>query len=276
MAAQASAERRGSEPGAGSLIVTPTYNERANLERFVERTLAVAPGAEILVVDDASPDGTGELADAIAARDPRVRVLHRERKLGLGTAYVEAFLWGLSRQYAWFFEMDTDLSHDPRHLPSFFEELSHGADVVVGSRNVPGGGVEGWGVGRHLLSRGGSLYSRVILGVPVRDLTTGFKAYTRDALLAIDLGSIRSNGYSFQIETTYRALRAGLDVREVPIVFFDRRVGQSKMSGGVFAEAVWRVVALRLSTLGSSKGGTSTLGFPRRRPRPDRAEDGGR
>ena len=227
-----------------TLIVTPTYNERANLERFVALVRASAPGADLLVVDDASPDGTGELADQIAARDPHVKVLHRPGKLGLGTAYLEAFRKGLGEGYERFFEMDADLSHDPRFLADFVRALDDGADVVVGSRNIPGGGVEGWGLGRHVLSKGGSLYSRVILGVGVRDLTTGYKAFTRRALEAIGLETIRSNGYSFQIEMTYRALRRGLRVVEVPIVFVDRTAGQSKMSRRIFVEAigvVWRL-----------------------------------
>lgn len=231
--------------GAGALIVTPTYNERDTLPRFVEAALAAAPGAHLLVVDDASPDGTGKAADALAAREPRVSVLHRAGKYGLGTAYVEGFSTHLG-DYRHFVEMDADLSHDPAHLPRFFSALAGGADVVIGSRNIPGGRVEGWGLGRHLLSKGGSLYARAVLGVGVRDLTSGYKAYTRRALEAIDLASIRSNGYSFQIETTYRALRAGLNVVEVPIVFFDRRAGHSKMDRGIVLEAVGVVWRLRL------------------------------
>jgi dolichol-phosphate mannosyltransferase len=174
-----------------------------------------------------------------------VSVLHRSGKLGLGTAYVEGFRWALARGYDAVFEMDADLSHDPRYVPAFVRALEAGADLVLGSRNVPGGGVEGWGLGRHVLSKGGSLYARTILGVGIRDLTTGFKAFSRRALQAIDIESLRSNGYSFQIETTYRALRAGLRVVEVPIVFVDRRAGQSKMSRRIFAEAVLEVWRLR-------------------------------
>ncbi len=236
-------------PAPRTLIVTPTYNERDNLERFVASVRAAAPEADVLVVDDASPDGTGDIADALAARDPRVRVLHRAGKLGLGTAYVDAFRRGLDEGYERFFEMDADLSHDPRHLPAFFEALDAGAEVVVGSRNIPGGRVEGWGPGRHVLSKGGSLYSRVILGTPVRDLTTGYKAFTRRALEAIDLASIHSNGYSFQIEMTFRALRRGLRVVEVPIVFVDRTAGRSKMSRRIFAEAIGVVWRLRWESL---------------------------
>ncbi|MCK6591256.1 MAG: polyprenol monophosphomannose synthase [Polyangiaceae bacterium] len=235
--------------GDKALIVTPTFNERNNLPLFVRAVLDAAPGAHILVVDDASPDGTGAVADDLAQNDPRVRVLHRPGKRGLGTAYIEGFLRGLAapEQYEYFFEMDADLSHDPKYLPAFFQAFERGADVVLGSRNVPGGGVVGWGLGRHLLSKGGSLYSRVILGAGVRDLTTGFKGYRRRALAAIDLPSIRSNGYSFQIETTYRALLAGMRVEEVPIVFVDRRAGESKMDRRIFLEAVGMVWKLRLS-----------------------------
>ncbi len=235
--------------GERSLIVTPTYNERDNLPLFIESLQSVVPRAHVLVVDDNSPDGTGELADELAARDDRIRVLHRPGKLGLGTAYVDAFSQYLDAGYDYFFEMDTDLSHDPAYLPDFYRAFEEGADVVAGSRNIPGGGVEGWGPGRHFISKGGSLYSRVILGVPIRDLTTGYKAFTREALKRIDIGSVRSNGYSFQIELTYRALQAGLKVTEVPIVFVDRRVGQSKMSRKIFAEAIGVVWKLRFDSM---------------------------
>ena len=239
--------------GRGALIITPTYNERSNLEAFVETTLGTAPGAHVLIVDDNSPDGTGVLADELAARDGRVRVLHRPGKLGLGTAYASAFQLGLHADYRFFFEMDADLSHDPRHLPDFFRELEAGADVVVGSRNIPGGGVVGWGPGRHLLSKGGSLYSRWILGVAVRDLTSGYKAFTRGALQSIFAEKVDSNGYSFQIEMTYRALQLGLKVREVPIVFVDRQVGASKMDRKIVLEAVTAVWKLRLAALRTRK-----------------------
>lgn len=231
------------------LVVTPTYDERDNVELFVAAVLEVLPGATVLVVDDASPDGTGEVADRLAAADARVHVMHRPGKLGLGTAYGDAFRWALARDFDVVFEMDADLSHDPGHLPEMLRAIDAGADVVLGSRSVPGGGVEGWGPGRHLLSKGGSLYARRILGVPIRDMTTGFKAFTRRALEAIDPATLRSNGYAFQIETTYRALRKGLCVVEVPIVFVDRRAGRSKMSRRIFAEAVVEVWRLRLDAL---------------------------
>ncbi|MDI1484590.1 polyprenol monophosphomannose synthase [Polyangium sp. y55x31] len=231
------------------LVVTPTYNERDNLPRFVRSVLEVVPAAHVLVVDDASPDGTGAVADEFAAEDPRTSVLHRPGKLGLGTAYVDGFRRALDLGYDVVVEMDADLSHDPKYLPAFLQAIEEGADVVLGSRNVPGGGVVGWGPGRHVLSKGGSLYARSILGVPIRDLTTGFKAFTRRALLAIDIETLRSNGYSFQIETTYRALRKNLRVTEVPIVFVDRRAGHSKMSRSIFAEAVVEVWRLRFDAM---------------------------
>lgn len=232
--------------GARTLIVTPTYNERFNLPLFARAVLQMAPLAHLRVVDDASPDGTGEAADALAAEDPRISVLHRPSKRGLGTAYVEAFQQGLrSPEYDTFIQMDADLSHDPNALPAFFGAIEAGADVVAGSRNIPGGGAEGWGLGRRLLSKGGSLYSRAILDVQIQDLTTGFKAFTRRALESIRLDDIQSNGYSFQIETTYRAICAGMTVVEVPIVFVDRRAGHSKMDGQIFLEAVGVVWRLR-------------------------------
>jgi dolichol-phosphate mannosyltransferase len=230
-----------------TLIVTPTYNERDNIEEFIFAVRAAMPEADILVVDDNSPDGTGALVSAIAARDPQVTVLHRPGKLGLGTAYTAAFQLGLLRGYDRFFEMDADFSHDVRYLPRFVEALDSGAQVVIGSRNIPGGSVEGWGVARHAISKGGSMYSRTILSLPVRDLTSGYKAFTRRALEAINLASVDSNGYSFQIEMTYRAVLHGMRVQEVPIVFVDRRAGQSKMSRKIFLEAIGVVWKLRLA-----------------------------
>jgi dolichol-phosphate mannosyltransferase len=228
------------------LIVVPTYNERDNVADVVTRFLAAAPGLELLFVDDNSPDGTGAVLDAIALRDPRVHVLHRAGKLGLGTAYLDGFAWGLARDYTILVEMDADFSHDPRYLPELLARARAGADVVVGSRYVDGGGTINWGVGRQVISRGGSLYARTILGVGIRDLTSGFIAWRRAALETLDLGAVTSNGYSFQIEMKYRAIAAGLTVVEVPIVFVDRRVGQSKMSRAIFAEALLKVWKLRL------------------------------
>jgi dolichol-phosphate mannosyltransferase len=232
---------------ARALIVIPTFNEASNLQRLVAEVTRVLVDADLLVVDDASADGTGRLANELARSEPRLHALHRSSKLGLGSAYVAGFQWGLERGYQRFFEMDADFSHDPNYLPAFVAALDAGADVVVGSRNIGGGGVHGWGLGRHALSKGGSLYSRLVLGVRVRDMTTGFKAYTRRALECIDVGSIRSNGYAFQIETTYRALKRGLRVVEVPIVFVDRRVGHSKMTRRDVLEAVIGVPRMRWS-----------------------------
>jgi dolichol-phosphate mannosyltransferase len=232
-----------------TLIVTPTYNERDNLPSFVASVREALPEAHVMIVDDASPDGTGDVADALSKDDPNVHVLHRPGKLGLGTAYVEAFHWGLERGYDRFFEMDADHSHDPKYLSAFVRAMDEGADVVIGSRNIPGGGVEGWGLGRHFVSKGGSVYSRTILGLPVRDLTSGYKAFSRRALEAIDLDRVRSNGYSFQIEMTFRAAQRGMKVVEVPIVFVDRRAGQSKMSRKIFAEAIGVVWKLRFDAM---------------------------
>jgi dolichol-phosphate mannosyltransferase len=228
------------------LIVVPTYNERDNVDDVVREFLAPIPTADLLFVDDNSPDGTGERLDELAAANPRVHVLHRPGKLGLGTAYLDGFRWGLARDYDYLFEMDADFSHDPQYLAPMLARAKAGADVVIGSRYVEGGGTRNWGLGRKLLSRGGSLYARTVLGVKVRDVTAGFICYRRSALEALDLAAIRSNGYSFQIEMKYRALSAGLKVAEVPIVFVDRRVGQSKMSRKIFAEALTMVWKLRL------------------------------
>lgn len=228
-----------------SLIVVPTYNERDNVHGIADQLLAALPGTDLLFVDDNSPDGTGTLLDEIAKDQPRVHVMHRAGKLGLGTAYVEGFTWGLERGYEYLFEMDADGSHDPSYLAPMLALAEDGADVVIGSRYVPGGGTANWGLGRRLLSKGGSLYARSVLGVDVRDLTAGFICWRRGALEAIDLQTITSNGYSFQIEMKYRALQKGLRLVETPIVFVDRRVGQSKMSRAIFVEGLLKVWALR-------------------------------
>nr|HEX4312761.1 polyprenol monophosphomannose synthase [Kofleriaceae bacterium] len=227
-----------------ALIVVPTYNERDNVRGIADRLLAAVP-VDLLFVDDNSPDGTGTIIDDMAAANPRIHVIHRAGKLGLGTAYLAGFAWGLARDYQLLFEMDADGSHDPKYLPAMLALAEDGADVVVGSRYVPGGGTENWGFGRKLLSRGGSLYARTILGIDVADVTAGFICWRRRALEAIDLATISSNGYSFQIEMKYRAVQAGMRIAETPIVFVDRRVGQSKMSRAIFAEALLKVWALR-------------------------------
>lgn len=230
-----------------ALVIIPTYNEAGNIRPIVQAVLEVEPRVEILVVDDNSPDGTGEKADALAVEDPRVHVLHRAAKEGLGRAYLAGFEWALARPYRFIFEMDADFSHDPHALPRFLAEMEAGADVVLGSRYVEGGGTVNWGVARQIVSRGGSLYARSILGLGVRDLTGGFKCFRREVLEALDLQTVRSTGYSFQIELTYRAVRRGFKVREIPIVFEDRRVGQSKMSKKIFVEAATMVWKLRAS-----------------------------
>jgi dolichol-phosphate mannosyltransferase len=233
-----------------TLIVVPTYNEADNLARFVVDVRRAWPEVDILIVDDASPDGTGTIAASLAQVERGVQVLHRPKKLGIGSAYVAGFRWGLARGYQHFFEMDADLSHDPKALPEFVAAFDAGADVVIGSRHVAGGGVRGWGPLRHALSRGGSLYSRLILGSPVRDMTSGYKAYTRRALELIGPTTLRSNGYAFQVETTYRALLNGLRVVEIPILFVDRRAGQSKMSSREIGEAIVGVWRMRYHVVG--------------------------
>ncbi|RYZ41378.1 MAG: polyprenol monophosphomannose synthase [Myxococcaceae bacterium] len=230
-----------------ALVCIPTYNERDNIGPITQAVLAADPRVDILVVDDNSPDGTGQIADGLASKDPRVRVLHRERKEGLGRAYLAAFRWALAEGYTYILEMDADFSHDPAYLPLFLNTAEGGADLVLGSRYVPGGGTVNWGVGRKIISRGGSLYARSILGVDVRDLTGGFKCFHRRVLETLNLDDVRSTGYAFQIELTYRTLRKGFTVREVPIVFEDRRVGHSKMNKKIFVEALGMVWKLRFT-----------------------------
>jgi dolichol-phosphate mannosyltransferase len=232
-------------------VVIPTYNEAVNVERIVRAVDAeldrIVPGDHrILVVDDKSPDGTGAIADALAAELPTVEVLHRTVKDGLGHAYRAGFSHALAAGAERVIEMDADFSHDPRYLPGLVEASSD-ADLVLGSRYVPGGGVRDWGLVRRLVSRGGGLYARAILRVDVHDLTGGFKCIRREVLEAIDLDSVRADGYVFQIEVTYRALIAGFTVSEVPIVFQDRKAGTSKMSPRIALEAMWLVPQLRRS-----------------------------
>ena len=234
---------------AGAWLILPTYNEAENLEAMVRAVLpqleSTGLDSHVLVVDDDSPDGTGKIADRLAAELEQVEVLHRPAKEGLGRAYLAGFGNALFKGADLVLEMDADFSHDPADLPRLIE-ASKEADLVLGSRYVQGGGVTHWGLARRLLSQGGSWYSRVLLSVKVRDLTGGFKCFHRRVLETLDLGDIDSDGYGFQIELTYRALQAGFQVTEVPIVFRDRRVGQSKMTARIALEAVWRVPALRL------------------------------
>jgi dolichol-phosphate mannosyltransferase len=228
-------------------IVVPTYNEAANLEPLLAAVRASAPDAHVLVVDDGSPDGTGELADAAAARDDAIEVLHRPRKSGLGLAYVTGFAHALRAGAGLVLEMDADLSHDPRDLPRLIEAASEGADLVLGSRYVDGGGVEDWDLLRRVISRAGCRYARTVLSVGVRDLTGGFKCFRASTLRAIDFETVRSEGYAFQVELTYRAIARGLRVEEIPITFRERSAGESKMSARIALEAMWLVPALRLA-----------------------------
>jgi len=235
-----------SDASGGTLVCIPTYNERENIERVVPAVLDALPDAHVLVIDDNSPDGTGQIVDRMAGADDRVHVLHRQGKQGLGTAYLAGFRWALERGYAVVFEFDADFSHDPRYLPEMRALLDR-HDVVVGSRRVAGGGVENWGPMRRLLSWGGSQYARLILGVSTRDLTGGFNGFRRPVLETIDLDGVGSTGYAFQIELKYRCHRRGFDVVESPIVFPDRVRGESKMSVGIMLEALVQVWRLRFS-----------------------------
>ena len=229
------------------MVCLPTYDERENLEAMVSAVGEVLPeDGRILVIDDNSPDGTGKIADRLAEERADVDVLHRARKDGLGPAYLAGFAWALEQGADLVLEMDCDFSHDPADVPRLLAAAEE-ADLVLGSRYVPGGGTRNWNLLRRLISRGGSLYAQVLLGVRVRDLTGGFKCYRRAVLETIDLDAIDAKGYAFQIETTYRALRAGFRVVEVPIVFVDREAGGSKMSKSIVLEAIWKVPAVRLA-----------------------------
>lgn len=230
-------------------VILPTYNERENLERFVARILEVINDNDldgrIIVVDDGSPDGTGEIADTLAARLDNLSVIHRTEKQGIGPAYVAGFKQALATDTDFIMEMDCDFSHDPANIPAFLEAIKQ-ADLVLGSRYVPGGRVENWGLMRRLISRWGGLYARMVLGIPVNDLTGGNKCFRREVLEALDLDAVSSQGYGFQIEMTYRAIRKGFRVKEIPITFSDRQLGQSKMSKRIVFEAVVLVWKLRL------------------------------
>jgi dolichol-phosphate mannosyltransferase len=235
------------EPGSGTWVVLPTYNEIENLPGIAEAILAALPGATLLVVDDSSPDGTGGLADSLAAADPRVRVRHRPGKAGLGRAYLDGFRVALAAGAGTVVQMDADFSHDPAALPDLTAPVAAGAaDLVIGSRYVKGGGVVDWGIGRKVISRGGSLFARIVLGLPVHDLTGGFKAWRGTTLASIPFSGVHAGGYVFQIEMTWRAKLAGARIREIPITFQDRRVGSSKMSRRIIVEALVVVVSLRI------------------------------
>jgi dolichol-phosphate mannosyltransferase len=228
-----------------TLIVMPTYNERENIPQIVPLVLSQDLGIHVLIVDDNSPDGTGELADTMAAENERIHVLHRPGKQGLGTAYIAGFKWALERGYEYVFEMDSDFSHNPDHIPQFLEAVQD-YDLVLGSRYLKGVTVVNWPMSRLLLSYFANRYARVITGLPFTDTTGGFKCYRRKVLEQIDLDSITSEGYSFQIETTFRAWRRGFEIGEIKIIFTDRTEGTSKMSGKIIREAVWKVWWLRL------------------------------
>jgi dolichol-phosphate mannosyltransferase len=238
---------------ARTLIAIPTYNERECVEDIVKAVRAAVPEATVMVVDDNSPDGTGALADELAKRDPQVRVLHRKAKEGLGAAYLDAFRQALEEGWERIVQMDADFSHAPHDVPRLLAALEAGADLAVGSRYVPGGGTENWGLARRLISRGGGSYARRALGVKVQDLTAGFKAWKAATLRGIDLAAVDARGYGFQIEMTFRVLQNGFRVEEVPILFVDRRVGASKMSGSIFFEALTLVWRLRF-TIGRGRG----------------------
>ncbi|MGD8395273.1 MAG: polyprenol monophosphomannose synthase [Candidatus Eiseniibacteriota bacterium] len=230
------------------LVIVPTYNERENIERLIPEILALEPPLDVLVVDDNSPDGTGEVAASLAARIPRVHLIERPGKLGLGSAYIAGFRFALERDYDLVFEMDADFSHDPQKLPDFVAAIAD-ADLILGSRYLHGVTVVNWPLQRLVLSFAANVYTRIITGLPLRDATGGFKCFRREVLEAIDLGAVRSDGYSFQIEMSFRAYKKGFRLREIPIVFTDRRVGISKMSRRIIWEAIWMVWRLRLLSL---------------------------
>src|SRR5207237_1999346 len=235
---------------AKSLVVLPTYNERENIQPIPAATLAQSADIDVLVVDDNSPDGTGQIVDHLARAEPRLHVLHRSEKRGLGTAYIGGFCWALERDYEYIFEMDADFSHDPADLLRLRGVLLSGeADASVGSRWVAGGGTRNWSFLRTFISGGGSVYARTILRIPVRDLTSGFKCFSRRVLEHLDLQTVHSNGYAFQVEMNYRCYLNGFRVAEVPIVFVDRRVGKSKMGSHIVTEAMWVVLRLRWQSL---------------------------
>lgn len=231
-----------------SLIIVPTYNELENIRRLLPDLMALDPGIRVLVVDDNSPDGTGKLADELAAENERISVLHRPEKLGLGSAYVAGFKYAIQQDVDCVFEMDADFSHDPSMIPRFIEQIAS-CDVVIGSRYISGINVVNWPMSRLLLSYFANIYTRVVTGMTIRDTTSGYKCFRREVLEHIDLDSVRSDGYAFQIEMNFRCWRKGYRMREIPIIFVDRRSGASKLSQGVINEAVWIVWWLRLQRL---------------------------
>ncbi|AUR53175.1 dolichyl-phosphate beta-D-mannosyltransferase [Aquella oligotrophica] len=231
------------------LIIIATYNEKDNIEKMLMDVFTSVPDVNILVIDDNSPDKTHEIVEKIITeRYPdQLHLMKRSGKLGLGTAYIAGFNWGLERDYDVIGHMDADFSHNPKYLPSMFEALANGYDLVLGSRYVKGGGVVNWGLKRKIISRGGSLYAKIILGLPFNDLTGGFKCFKRKVLETIGINELKSTGYSFQIETTYKTYLNGFKIKEIPIIFEDRVLGQSKMSGSIFKEALLMVLRMRLN-----------------------------
>jgi dolichol-phosphate mannosyltransferase len=228
-----------------ALVIVPTYNERFNIARLIPAVLAQDPSLEVLIVDDGSPDGTGQIVDGIAANNARVHVIHRAAKLGLGTAYIAGFRWALERKYDLVFEMDADFSHNPERLPEFLEAIRE-SDVVLGSRYQNGHvNVVNWPMSRLFLSYAANIYARFVTGLPIFDTTGGFKCFRRNVLESIDLNSVKSNGYAFQIEMSYRAWKRGFQLFEIPIIFVDRTEGESKMSKKIVREAIWMVWRLR-------------------------------
>jgi len=231
-----------------ALIIFPTYNEKENIERIIDAALNQDSRLEALVVDDSSPDGTGEIADRLSAQNDRVHVLHREQKEGLGRAYIAGFRWGIEHSYDYIFEMDADFSHGPEYLPDFLKTIEDN-DLVLGSRYISGVNVINWPMSRLLLSYFANMYARIVTGLPVRDGTGGFKCFRREVLEAINLDAVKSNGYIFQIEMSMRAWRKGFRIKEIPIVFTDRQMGASKMSKKIVREAIWKVWYLRLMSM---------------------------
>ena len=230
------------------LVILPTYNEKENIAKLVKEILAQNLGLDILVVDDNSPDGTGQLVEDFKKSVPQLFILHREQKQGLGRAYIAGFKWALAKGYDYIFEMDADFSHQPKYLKDFLIAIKDN-DLVLGSRYVKGGGTEGWSFWRKIISRGGCLYAQIILGLPINDLTGGFKCYQRQVLEAIDLDQIESNGYMFQIEMTYKTIKKGFKVKEIPIVFIDREQGKSKFNKKIIWEAVINCWKLKLGLI---------------------------
>lgn len=245
-----------------TLICIPTYDEAENLARLVARLRGPYPEVDLLIVDDSSPDGTGELADLLASRDARVHVLHRPAKSGLGRAYLEAFAWALRHGYECVVEMDADGSHRPEDLAGLLDAVADGADLALGSRWMPGGAVRDWALHRVLLSRAGNRYARTLLGLPYGDVTGGFRAFRADRLPLLDLGSVRSEGYCFQIDLVRRAHAAGLRIAEVPITFVEREHGTSKMSGRIVLEALWNVTRWGLTRSNGSPAAEAGEGLP--------------